>query len=259
MVKNAVLIVIVSLLMGMGGGTPTVYSEGSIVLGDGNTEFASFSRENIFPGDKFIEEYIVTAKDECVTGIQFKVHIAAESGKVSEFLNFKLLADGVLIYDGTIKNMKDYVRVAVPKDRDIRYSFLIELDTSATSEDCAQKYLVMDFEWAAMSGDYIFPTYPDVDYPEYPEPDEPDVPVEPDEPDTPEVPDEPDVPVEPDEPDQPDTPSEPEDTDQPSGSTTVVKTGIDPLLIVAIVISSASLLWLIILLAIIVKHQLKKK
>ena len=215
MFKKSLIIIIVSAILGLGSGFMNNgdYSDGSIVLCDGSTQFVPFSCENMLPGDIAREEYVITAVDEHIEAIRFKVHVTEQSGKLSEVLRITVRADGVALYDGTMANMDKYVRVDVPEDRDIEFSLTVYLGTEVTNEYAGKRALV-DFEWAAMDGDYTGPIYPGTDYPEYPEPeipDEPDDPIVPDEPDDPVVPDEPDDPIVPDEPDDPVVPDEPDE------------------------------------------------
>lgn len=219
--KKAIIIIVVSALIGVGSGFMNNgdYSDGSIVLGDGSTEFVQFTCENMLPGDVTSEEYVIKAVDEHVTAVRFKVHVSEESGKLSEVLRVTVRADGVALYDGAMADMDKYVRVEIPEDRDVDFTLTVYLGTEVTSE-YAGKHALVDFEWAAMDGDYTGPVYPGTDYPEYPEPTPPDEPDNPDVPDVPDIPDVPDVPDEPDVPDVPDVPDEPDQPDEPTPPTT---------------------------------------
>lgn len=220
--KKTVIIVVVSALLGLGGflwnnGT---YSDGSIVIGDGTEKVIPFVCENMLPGDSTTEKYLVTVVDEHVTAVRFKVHTNGKYGDLSEALRITVRADGKTLYDGTMAAMDKYVRVVVPEDNTIEYALTVYLGTEVGNEYAAKRTTV-DFEWAAMDGDYVGPVYPGTDYPEYPEPtppEEPDDPVvPPDEPDDPEDPDDPDDPVIPDDPEDPgDEPDEPDQPEQPT-------------------------------------------
>ena len=225
MFKKTIITIVVSLLLGVGSGFMNngTYSDGSIVIGDGSTEFVPFVCENMLPGDVAREAYVVTAVDKSVTALRFKVHVSEQSGKLSEVLRITVRADGIALYDGTMADMDKYVRVEVPEDRNIEFMLTVYLGTEVTSE-YAGKHALVDFEWAAMDGDYDGPVYPDTNFPSYPEPEEPvdpQPPVDPDEPDDPVDPqppvdpDEPDDPVDPDEPSEPDDPGDPQPPAEP--------------------------------------------
>ena len=219
MFKKSLIVIIVSALLGLGSGLMNNgdYSDGSIVLGDGSTQFVPFACENMLPGDVVKDTFIITAVDEHVTAVRFKVHVTEQSGDLADVLRVTVRADGKALYDGAMADMEKYVRVDVPEDRDVEFALTVYLGTEVTNEYAGKRALV-DFEWAAMDGDYEGPVYPGTDYPEYPEPtppEDPDDPVDPDEPVIPDDPDEPDEPDDPVVPDQPDEPDQPEDPTGP--------------------------------------------
>ncbi|MBQ9760684.1 MAG: hypothetical protein IJW16_04990 [Clostridia bacterium] len=165
------ILLVISLYLLAGRENPTGSSTiGGSVIPSGPNELISDKNEdgdvrfvlgNMFPGDRETKKIVIGIEDKGVKALCFGINVAAESANFSEVMGITVVAGGETLYDGTVKNLPQILRLEFDGDvEEIEYEISFYLDTSVGNE-YQRATLTLDFDWWVAHTDYVAPPVED--------------------------------------------------------------------------------------------------
>ncbi|MBQ8636458.1 MAG: S-layer homology domain-containing protein [Clostridia bacterium] len=164
--KSFSLIICFILILNLVLGITTVYATGNTIVlnGPDKSEVQTFTVNDMFPGDRFSQDYDLYISEEEDIEIFFKAKILdgygdrpEEKGDLAEVLKFKVEIPGEeILYNDEqndkelMKDMPEQLTYTVPAGQEkVKYRLTVYLDTSV-GDEYQNKELRADFEWYYM-------------------------------------------------------------------------------------------------------------
>lgn len=127
-----------------------VYAAGDTIVLNGPDESASkiFTAENIFPGDKISQDYILNISHKNNIDIMFNAKVLEGYVELPEVLRLRVEIPGVkTLYDGLMKDIPSSVTYTLSgNQQSVTYRLTVYLDTSVGNK-YQNKELKADFSW----------------------------------------------------------------------------------------------------------------